>query len=296
LNFGRTTRVEVFHDASFADVASLSESSSQSICDFRDGSRDVDTTVQIVEWQKRTFERDGVEKFLWSGQAVDPSGQCRISAWETLPFETSDLPVTVKLTGVRIRAWQGVPDITIDRIDQVEIIESPPWGKDIDPSTHVVNVGLAELATGSSRVGIQSSGFVVSVRDDSGFIKRCTECNRVLRDGVCNEHGSNDGLSDIRFRLVVDDEGHSISVLLNKSGALGVMDMDEGIFSTAVEEHGDIGFVQRVRERLLGKKVQFSGRSIADAQGVLVLSEMMNFVHQDTQLHASELRSQWGWG
>ena len=126
LNFGRTTKIELFHDKNFADTDTLSKQTVLTISDLRDGSRDVDTVVQITEWAKRTFTKDGVEKYLWSGQIADPTGRCRMSAWEDLPIDENNLPLTVRLKGVRVRAWQGIPDITVDNAGQVEILETSP--------------------------------------------------------------------------------------------------------------------------------------------------------------------------
>ena len=101
LNFGRTTKVEIYHDSNFADTDSLIQQNVLTISQLRDGSRDVETIVQITEWTKRSFVREGQEKFLWSGQIADPSGKCRMSAWEELPIQSSDLPLTVKLKGCK---------------------------------------------------------------------------------------------------------------------------------------------------------------------------------------------------
>ena len=84
----------------------------KTVSQLTDGSRDVEIIVQITEWQKRSFTKDGVEKHLWSGQIADLTGRCRMSAWEELPIDENKLPLTVKLSGVRVRAWQGIPDIT----------------------------------------------------------------------------------------------------------------------------------------------------------------------------------------
>ena len=108
-----------------------------------------------------------------------------MSAWEELPISESDLPVTIKVKGVRVRSWQGIPDITVDKSAQVEILDSPPWDGSIDLSNHIVEVPLTELVNGSSRVGISTQGIVASVREDCGIIMRCTQCRRVLRDGNC---------------------------------------------------------------------------------------------------------------
>jgi len=296
LNFGRTTRIEVYHDAQFADLSTLAEQTVQTVAQLRDGSRDVDTVVQILEWNKRSFTRDGVEKFLWSGQIADPSGRCRMSAWEELPVASADLPVTVRLKGVRVRAWQGIPDITVDTAAQVEVLATPPWDEAVDLSNHAVEVPLTDVVAGPSRVGLKTEGMVVSVREDSGFIRRCTECRRVLRDGACFDHGVNEGTEDIRLRLVVDAAGSATAaVLVNKDASMAVLELNESAMRSQVDELGEVGFVQAVRERLLGRNLAVNGRSIVDDQGAMILADAVALVSGDAQLRATELRTQWGW-
>ena len=295
LNFGRTTRIEVFHDASFADLETLAASTLTTVSALRDGSRDVDAVVQITEITKRTFNREGEEKFLWSGQIADPTGRCRISIWDTLPFDEADLPVTVEVKGARVRAWQGIPDITVDNAGQLTVLESPPWDDAMDLTNHAVDVKLTDVVAGPSRVGIKTRGIVVSVREDSGFIMRCTECRRVLRDGACFEHGPNEGTEDVRLRLVVDHDGVTAAVLVNKEASLAALGMSLDQMREKVEELGDLGFVQDVREQMLGRNITVSGRSIVDDQGAMVLADGFEVEVHDAQMRASELRAQWGW-
>ena len=293
LNFGRTSKIEIYHDKNFADTEALTEQTVLTISELRDGARDVDAVVQITEWAKRSFTRDGEERFLWSGQIADPTGRCRMSAWNELPITEDQLPVTVRLKGVRVRAWQGVPDITVDTTDQVEILDSPPWDSELDLKNHTVEVPLNELASGSSRVGISTCAVVVSVREDSGFILRCTECRRVLRDGTCAEHGPNDGNSDIRLRLAIDDGRSSVSVLINKEGTLSLLGMDESQLKETVNELGQTAFVQSLRSKMLGRKINASGRTIVDEQGAMLLADGASMVEEDAGLRATEIRAQW---
>ena len=295
LNFGRTTRIEVFHDTNFADLETLAESTKTKISGLRDGSRDVDAIVQITEITKRTFERDGEEKFLWSGQIADPTGRCRISIWDALPFEETDLPVTMEIRGARVRAWQGIPDITVDNADQLTVLDTPPWDEGMDLANHSVDVALTEVVAGPSRVGIKTNGLLVSVRDDSGFIMRCTECRRVLRDGACFDHGANEGTEDIRLRLVVDNDGATAAVLVNKDATLAALEMTYEDMKSKVDELGESGFVQLVREKMLGRRINVSGRSIVDEQGAMILADGFEIEQHDAQLRATELRTQWGW-
>ncbi len=294
LNFGRTTKVELFHDSNFADAESLMEQNIVTISQLRDGSRDVEAIVQITEWSKRSFVRDGEEKFLWSGQIADPTGKCRMSAWEELPISESDLPVTIKVKGVRVRSWQGIPDITVDKSAQVEILESTPWDGSIDLSNHIVEVSLTELVSGSSRVGISTQGVVASVREDCGIIMRCTQCRRVLRDGNCSEHGENEGTQDVRLRLVIDDGTSTSSLLINKDATLNLLNMTEDEIKAEIDSNGQMEFVQRLRGKLLGQLVSASGRTIVDDQGAMLLADKTELVDQDPGLISTEIRAKWG--
>ena len=183
----------------------------------------------------------------------------------------------------------------MDNAGQLTVLESPPWDDAMDLTNHAVDVKLTDVVAGPSRVGIKTRGIVVSVREDSGFIMRCTECRRVLRDGACFEHGPNEGTEDVRLRLVVDHDGVTAAVLVNKEASLAALGMSLDQMREKVEELGDIGFVQDVRERMLGRNITVSGRSIVDDQGAMVLADGFEVEAQDAQMRASELRAQWGW-
>ena len=297
LNFGRTTKIESFHDANFANVEKLNTQNMKTISKLTDGARDVEAVVQITEWEKRTFTKDGEERHLWSGQIADPTGRCRMSAWQELPFESSDLPITVKLTGVRVRAWQGIPDITVDKAEQVEILDNTPWDEAIDLENHVVDVELSELVNSASRVGISTSGTVVSVREDSGVIMRCTQCRRVTRDGECSSPacvGKVETQQDIRLRLVIDNGEVTASVLINKPAALELMNTSEDKMVSDIESEGKMEYVQSIRDYLLGRELIVGGRSIVDEQGAMILAERADISASDAAMLATEVRAEWG--
>ena len=297
LNFGRTTKIESFHDANFANIEKLNTQNMKTISKLTDGARDVEAVVQITEWEKRTFTKDGEERHLWSGQIADPTGRCRMSAWQELPFESSDLPITVKLTGVRVRAWQGIPDITVDKAEQVEILDNTPWDEAIDLENHVVDVELSELVNSASRVGISTSGTVVSVREDSGVIMRCTQCRRVTRDGECSSPacvGKVETHQDIRLRLVIDNGEVTASVLINKPAALELMNTSEDKMVSDIESEGKMEYVQSIRDYLLGRELIVGGRSIVDEQGAMILAERADISASDAAMLATEVRAEWG--
>ena len=138
-----------------------------------------------------------------------------------------------------------------------------------------------------------TSATVVSVREDSGFIKRCTECRRVLRDGACAEHGPNDGNTDIRLRLAIDDGRSSVSLLTNKQATLTLIGMTESELQDTVSDLGQVAFVQSLREKMLGRTIKASGRTIVDEQGAMMLADGATMVDEDAGLRATEIRAQW---
>jgi ssDNA-binding replication factor A large subunit len=295
INIGTSTRIEVFHDSNFASADDLVARSVSKIEDLRDGSRDVEIIVEVQKMIRRDFKgKDGEDKSVWSGDIADPTGKCRCSIWSEPPFDFEATPVVVRLRGVRVRAWQGIPDITIDDVSQIEILAAAPWGDDVDLTNNVVDVPLTDLATGASRVGISTTGHVISIREDSGIISRCTECRRVLRDGECATHGKQDGNSDVRIRMVLDDGNSTISLIINKEASELLINMNQEAITSHINENGTMAFVQELREMLLGRQLKASGRTIVDEQGAMLLSDAVELVDVDSALVAAELRAKWG--
>lgn len=294
INIGRATRVEPYHDASFSGVEELEKMNQMDISSLSDGSRDVNITVEIHEWEKRTFTRDGVEKYLWSGKIADNTGQCRMSAWQDLPISEDDLPVCVKLSGVRVRAWQGIPDITVDRADQVEVLAETPWEEKVDLSNQEIEISVSELARGSGRIGVKTQGVFVSIRDDSGVIMRCPECRRTLKDGVCSIHGEVEGNQDIRLRFVIDDGAGNVSVILNSECTQMLLGMDEKGIKAKVQEMGDDGFVSDLRRQFFAKMLSVSGRFLKDENGSMFIADKVSLVEEDAVMMAAEVRNTWG--
>tara|TARA_B100000282_G_scaffold91518_1_gene64249 strand:- start:1420 stop:3117 length:1698 start_codon:yes stop_codon:yes gene_type:complete len=295
INIGSSSRIEIYHDSNFASAEDLVARSVCKIEDLRDGSRDVEVIVEIQKMIRRDFQgKDGESKSVWSGDVADPTGKCRTSMWEEPPFDFESTPVIVRIKGARVRAWQGVPDITVDNKSQVEVLAAAPWGEDVDLANNFVSVDLDELASGTSRVGISTQGKIVSIREDSGVIYRCPECRRVLRDGECATHGSQDGNMDVRLRLVLDNGKSTISLIINKSATESLIGMSQDEISSNISENGSMQFIQDLREKLLGRDLIANGRTIVDEQGAMLLSDDVKLIETDSVLAASELRSKWG--
>ena len=294
LNIGDRTKVEIFHDSGFASLDDLEASSVMQIGQLRDGSSDVGITVQLTSWGSRSFTgQDGAEKTVWGGDAVDPTGTCRLTAWSELPIDEGSLPLALKLSNVRVRSWQGTPDLTVDRSEQAEVLDAIPW-EAIDASTHSVEVDFTELLSGGSRSGVTSTAAVISVASGSGIIHRCPECKKAMRDGACREHGPQEGVEDLRLRIILDDGVSNGALILGRVSAEAFLGQTMAEVQEATQVDGGDAFLAELRSRMLGQKHTFTGRAMIDAQGALLMADHFALAESDLTESANEVRERWG--
>jgi replication factor A1 len=294
LNIGDRTKVEIYHDSGFASLDDLEASSVMQIGQLRDGSSDVSITVQLTSWGSRSFTgQDGAEKTVWGGDAVDPTGTCRLTAWSELPIDEGSLPLALKLSNVRVRSWQGTPDLTVDRSEQAEVLDAIPW-EAIDASKHSVEVDFTELLSGGSRSGVTSTATVISVASGSGIIHRCPECKKAMRDGACREHGPQEGVEDLRLRIILDDGVCNGALILGRVSAEAFLGQTMAEVREATQVDGGDAFLAELRSRMLGQKHTFTGRAMIDAQGALLMADHFALTESDLAESANEVRERWG--
>ena len=294
LNIGERTKVEIYHDEGFASLENLAASSVMQISELRDGATDVAITVQLTSWSSRKFTgKDGAEKTVWGGDAVDPTGVCRLTAWSELPIDEGSVPLAIRLSNVRVRSWQGTPDLTVDRIEQAEILDAIPWDV-IDASTHSVEVDFSELLSGGSRSGVTSSATVISVQSGSGIIHRCPDCKKAMRDGACREHGPQAGIEDLRLRIILDDGQNNGALILGRESAEAFLGQTMDDVQAATKDDGGEAFLADLRSRMLGRRHTFTGRAMIDPQGALLMADSFTLTDLNLEELANEVRERWG--
>ena len=291
INIGDRTRIEVYHDTAFASMDDLSQANKVSIAELRNGMRDIEITVQVESWDQRSFtSEDGTERVVRSGDVLDPSGRCRLTAWCEIDPKQGDF---LHLTGSRVQYWQGSPDLVVDDAAQVTDLSDPPWDP-IDPEQHWIEADLTTVVTSGSRRGIRTNGTIVAVRRDSGIIERCPECRRVLRDDACIDHGPQRGVEDLRLRFVIDDGVSNASLLLAKDPSEAFLGMDQEAVREQVDKDGQDGFAAFLRERVLARRLSVRGRSIIDDQGAMLLADEVEQDETTSADAANEVMQRWG--
>ena len=69
--------------------------------------------------------------------------------------------------------------------------------------------------------------------------------------------------------------------------------MNESELQGAIDDAGQVAFVQSLRGKMLGRKINASGRTIVDEQGAMLLADGASMIDEDAGLRATEIRAQW---
>ena len=293
INIGDFTKIEPYHDGAFPEAATLQANSSCTIKDLRDGMRDVEITLQVVDWNSRSFtSKTGEERVVRSGEMQDPSGRCRLTSWGEIDLEAGSF---IRIKRARVQAWQGSPDLVIDQSEQVETLTEAPFGP-IDASNHWVEENLDDLTSGGSRRGISTIGRIVSLRSDSGIILRCTQegCRRVLRDGVCGIHGEDVGEEDLRMMMVVDSGVSNASLLVSRAPTEILIGMSLDDVRKEISSNGKEAFHSSLKDKFLGHRVRIMGRSINDDRGCMIQADEVQVMEVDPEGIAKAAIDRWG--
>ena len=293
INIGDFTKIEPYHDGAFPEAETLQANSSFTIKDLRDGMRDVEITLQVVDWNSRSFtSKTGEERVVRSGEVQDPSGRCRLTSWGEVDLEAGSF---IRIKRARVQAWQGSPDLVIDLLEQVETLKEAPFGP-IDASNHWVEEDLDDLTSGGSRRGISTTGRIVSLRSDSGIILRCTQegCRRVLRDGVCGTCGEDPGEEDLRMMMVVDSGVTNASLLLSRTPTEALIGMNLEEVKKEISTNGKEAFQLSLKDRFLGHRVRILGRSINDDRGCMIQADEVQVLEVDPEGIAKASIDRWG--
>ena len=289
LNIGQYTKVESFRDSKFPSLEDLNSSSKQNIASLRDGMREIDITIEIKKWIKREFTNDeGDKKTVWSGEIIDPTGKCRMTSWQDLGIEEKDLPIWLSLDKVRVRSWQGIPDITIDNLEQIKKHDEAVW-ESIEDSNEFNSVTNEEIVNGGSRANIETQGVIISIRNDSGIIWRDGN-RRVLRE----DDDRTDAVKDLRIRMIMDDGENCISVIMNRQSSEKFIQKSMEELSEELNKTNKASFIKELRTKLLGFTVNLKGRSIVDQQGAMFLAEELEIQEKDPKSYAMEIKTKWG--
>jgi replication factor A1 len=133
------------------------------------------------------------------------------------------------------------------------------------------------------------TGAIVSIQSGTGLIKRCPECNRQIKNGICGEHGKVEGIFDLRIKAVLDNGKEIRELLLDAEQTFKLTGFDLAKAKEMAIEALDQNVVaQAIRDMLMGKYYQVKGNSTGRYLIVKSIAPLTTALNSDAILASME--------
>ena len=251
LNLGDSTSVSPAEDVEVPSEVG----GDRSLSDLDPGDRGRNLEVLVLEVEERTIDGRSGETDILSGVLADESARLPFTDWDPHPGIREG--ASLRLEDVYVREFRGVPSVNVSDFTTVEPLEG-----EVEASETGRRMAVGEAVDGGGAFDVELVGNLLDVRDGSGLIERCPECNRVVQNGQCRSHGEVDGVDDLRVKAILDDGTGTVTVVLDRELTEEVYggtledalehareEMDKGVVAESIAEDV-VGLEYRVRGSL----------------------------------------------
>ena len=257
-------------------------SSEVKIGKIKEGMGNVTVTGKIVSVEAKEITARGEQKTVYSGIIADDTGKIQFSAWSDFGLKEGE---SVCISNAYIRGWKGIPQLNmgdrceISRVDEVtNVVDTSANQKTVDEITRI-----------GGGLDITLEGLVVDVRQGSGIIRRCPQCNRSILNGACTTHGAVEGVMDLRLKVVLDDGTGAISAIINKNDTekLTGVTLQAARGLAAVQGEGVVG--REMTSKILMKRIRVVGNVMSDDYGPSIIVKSAESVGVNIEAEANKL-------
>ncbi len=239
--------------------------------ELKSGIGSVDTKAVILEINEKQVDINGEKKKVISGIIGDETGKAQFTSWFDFKLKKNS---SYQITGGYVKSWKGIPQLTFDEKSIVKKLDDNSISKDKVISK---KMKIHELIDKGGAIDIIVEGTIIDIRDGSGIIDRCPQCNRALKDKECNIHGKVEGITDFRIKSIIDDGTGSINAIFNKN-------VSEKLIKKTIEDYKKMSQENISRdmiEKLFAKKVLVKGNALSDEFGITFIVKEANLVDID---------------
>ncbi len=282
LNLGDRTKVEKT-DESKVPESSL-EPKEYKVKDLRSGLGAVEVTARILEINERDVEVDGQKKSVYSGTLGDETGKAQYTSWHDFKLKEEDV---VKISGGYVKSWKGIPQLTFDEKATVEKVDASKISKN-DIKTR--RLPLHELVERYGALDVEVEGTIIQIREGSGLVQRCPECNRVLKGSDCSIHGAVKGVSDLRIKLVIDDGTGAVSGIINKDSTEKLLGKTLDELTKMLEKSEDKNIIiEEINNTLFAHRINLRGNALGDEFGITIIAKDVKLADIDVEAETEKL-------
>lgn len=257
LNLGESTSVTVEEPSLSVPYDIGGESV---LADLEPGDRGRTVEVQVVDVERRTIDgRDGETEIL-DGVIADASGRLPFTDWD--PHDSIETGASLRIHDVYVREFRGVPSVNLSEFSTVEPID------EVEIAERATRMAVRDAVETGGIFDVEVVGSVIAIRDGSGLIQRCPECNRVVQNDQCRTHGEVSAYDDMRIKAILDDGTDTLTVVLDR-------ELTEEIYGGTMEdalEHAKDAMdrsvvTESIAEELVGREFRVRGSLSVDEYG-----------------------------
>ncbi len=229
--------IRVLAESAGIDLSTLHKGNSTPIhvANVKEDSKWVTLRVKVAQIWENTSD-----KITQTGLIGDETGIIKFTMWESANLQPME-------EGKSYEIRNAVTSMYIERF-QIKLNKNTV----IVQLKEDINVRQEEEFTGA----------IVSIQSGTGLIKRCPECNRQIRNGICAEHGKVEGIFDLRIKAVLDNGNEIKELLLDAEQTFKITGINLARAKEIATEALDQSAVaQVIEDMLMGRYYHVKGNS-----------------------------------
>jgi len=211
------------------------------IVDIKEAGKWVSVKAKVIQlWESSS------PSIAQTGLIGDETGTIRFLIWAKANKQPVVEGKCYSFRNVVVDNYGNVLRLNITRISEIEELDEDIEVKPIQDLGEDVEV----------------IGALVAIQQNSGLIQRCgvEGCNRVVKSGICLEHGKTQWYHDLRVKGVLDDGERTYEVIINEDGIKALTGIDIEKAKQIAEENLDRETVlTELKRLLLGKYLKVTG-------------------------------------
>ncbi|MFC7226876.1 Single-stranded DNA binding protein [Salinirubellus salinus] len=236
----------------------------RTLAELETGDGAINVEVQVVEVETRQVSGRGDEpKPILSGVVADGSGRLPFTDWEPADHAGIEQGASIRIENAHVKEFRGVPQVTLTEHSRVEALDTA-----VEVAEEAPRMTVSEAVDSGGVFDVEVTGSLLGVRDGSGLIQRCPECNRIIQKGQCRSHGQVDGYYDLRVKAILDDGTSALTVVLDDELTERVYGGDVEDAQAHAQDAMDTEVVaERIADNLVGKEYRVRGDLSVDDYG-----------------------------
>ncbi|MCS7129796.1 MAG: replication protein A [Archaeoglobaceae archaeon] len=176
-----------------------------------------------------------------TGLIGDETGTARFVVWSKSNKKRLEEGKSYLFEKVVVDEFMGIKSIKVTSVSDIKEISE-------------------EIEVKEERGEIEVVGALVAIQQNSGLLQTCKLCGRVVKAGICVEHGKVETNEVLRLRGVLDDGERTYDLTLNEKCISSLTGIGIKEARKLAEEHLDRSIVlMELKKRLFGKYLKVSG-------------------------------------